>query len=403
MTSVLDRQIHALRRAAAEDGLPVDLSASDASKGLPEAADVGYPGHTSKPAYPPVGLPPKSAPPFPISESKAASRLWRQGFYKLAYAVGSCGRSYAGLGCPKEGVRFFRAIVCRWPGCDNCKLEDSEAESRKVAKCLEKFDRAEGVGRVVLTLPQPVRDLLFRRGAIAREDFFDRALLNRLFAAAGAFGREVFGTEGVEVVLHPLGDSGGFNPHFEVLAPFWAGEWFNPVGCPVVRDWLLGLPGRWSACLQRLLPAADGIPATVQVNFKFADVAGRIVHRVKYAVDHHWSRKPHYIKTKGFRFLAALRGVRLARGFGRMDDRRWREWVLSKPYAHADAKEVAEEREGPKKCSLADGCPLCGCRLRFVAILQKEEMRWSAMAELEPGLWVDRARVREIRFAMDTG
>lgn len=394
MATVLDVQIHALRRAAAEDGILVDPSPAVA----PEAPGAGYPGLSSKPAYPPVTFAPKGPPPFPISESKAATRLWKQGFYKLAKAVGACGRSYAKL-ADAEGHAFHRRIVCRWPGCDNCKAEDSEAEGRKVAKALEKFDRAAGVWRIVLTLPQAVRDLVFRRGPSAREDRFDRKTLNRLFAAAAAFGLQVFGTEGVEVVLHPLGDSGGFNPHFEVLAPFWLGEWFDPAGCPVVRDWLIGLRSRWASCLRRLFPAADGIPEAVQVNGKFADCGGRIVHRVRYAVDHHWARKPHYIKTKGFRFLAALRGVRMARGFGKLDDKRWKSWVQSKPYAHEEVQEIAADRPAPR-ISFADGCPACGRRLRFVAVLQQEEMRFGSMTEIEPGLWVDRARASEIRFAM---
>ena len=394
-------------------------------------APAGYPRHSSKPTtgleqqavrkskrrgkpwLDTAGRGSKSAPLY-VQENPTAYRLWQCGYHRLASAVGRCGSSVAKLTCKRDrSESYYREISCRWPGCPRCREEGSEAESRKVAKILEKFDRVQGVYRLVLTLPKAIRVLLFGRGRHAFQDTFDRKVLNKLFQVAGEFGRRVLGTAGVEVAHHPLGDSGGYNPHFEVLAPFWLGEWADPMEgwqgkdkpavpgstCALVAEWLKDLPRLWADALRRAFPqAADALPARVMVNGKFADSPGRIVHRVTYAVDHHWARKPKYIKTKGFRYLAALRGRRLSRGFGLLDDKRWSTWVLGdeergipgKPYAHDDMKREAREKAAASDRVTLECCPVHGCGMRFDGIKQKAELPWSQFVTVAPGIWADK-------------
>jgi len=403
-----------IRRDAAREGAEYRALYGGAGPAAPSPganAPAGYPGHSSKPttgleqqAVTPskkrgkpwldlAGRGSKSAPLY-ISDNPTAYRLWQYGYHRLASAVGRCGSSVAKLTCKRDrSESYYREISCRWPGCPRCREEGSEAESRKVAKALEKFDRCAGVWRLVLTLPRAIRRLLFGRGRHAFQDTFDRKVFNKLFRVASAFGLSVLGTAGVEVVHHPLGDSGGFNPHFEVLGPFWAGEWSDPMQEPtagMVRDWLLELPRLWADALRRAFPdVADELPSRVMVNGKFADSPGRIVHRVTYAVDHHWSRKPKYIKTKGFRYLAALRGRRLSRGFGLLDDKRWKSWVLEKPYAHEDLKREARDKAAEGRLTL-ECCPTHGCGLKFEGVWQKAELPWSQFVTVAPGIWADK-------------
>ena len=387
-------------------------------------APAGYPGHSSKPTpglarqrdtrrkptWDAAGRGSSSCP-LHVQDNTTAFRLWKAGYHRLANAVGRCGSSVAKLTCKRDRAEsYYREIVCRWPGCPTCREEGSEAESRKVAKALEKFDRVQGIYRLVLTLPKAIRVLLFGRGRHAFQDTFDRKALNKLFRVAAEFGLSVLGTAGVEVAHHPLGDSGGFNPHFEVLAPFWLGEWADPCAEPtasMVRAWLLELPRRWADALRRAFPeAADDLPARVQVHGQFADKPERIVHRVTYAVDHHWTRKPKYIKTKGFRYLAALRGRRLCRGFGLMDDKRWKSWVLEKPYAHEDLKREARDKAASDRVTL-EACPVHGCKMKFEGVYQKAELPWSQFVTVAPGIWADKLDAALLRAQLarnsDTG
>jgi len=325
------------------------------------------------------------------------------GLWHLADAIGRCGRTYAELGCRKGGERFFRTIYCRFPLCENCREKDSESESRKTAKALEKFDRVEGVWKLVLTLPQVVRDLLFLMDAgDPQKDRIDKKVFSKIRRAAADFGKEVFGVEGLEVVLHPIGKRGGFNPHFEVLAPFFAGEWDDPSGLRIagqVRDWIGSLSARWSGFLGRVLGVA--LPAGVQVHATFADKPGKIVHRVKYAVDHHWAREPEYIKRKALRFCAALRGHRMSRGYGLLDDKRWRSFVESKPYAHEDLKDESRQLARAKKLRLSDGCPVHGCRLKFQGIGDERDIRKQELREISKGIWVDRVHAILIKAFLE--
>jgi hypothetical protein len=214
----------------------------------------------------------------------------------------------------------------------------------------------------------------------------------------------VFGVEGLEVVLHPIGDRGGFNPHFEVLAPFFVGEWADPSGCGLVREWIRGLSSRWADALRALLPAvASALPTSVQVHASFADKPERIVHKTTYAVDHHWSRKPDYIKRKALRFVAALRGHRMSRGYGLLDDKHWRAYVESKPYAHPEMVLEATERAKDKKLSLKDGCPCHGCRLRFKGVSDERDIRKEELREIKPGVWVDRVHAILIEARISGG
>lgn len=312
--------------------------------------------------------------------------------WHLADAVGNCGRSFANLSCRKGGEVFYRTIYCRFALCERCREKDSEAESRKTAKALEKFDRVAGLWKLVLTLPVPVRDRLFLMDAgDPQKDRIDKKFFSKLRRAAADFGKEVTGVEGFEVVLHPIGDSGGFNPHFEVLAPFFAGEWSDPTGVPIadlVRGWIGSLSARWAAFMGRALGL--DLPATVQVHASFADKPTKIVHKVKYAVDHHWAREPEYIKRKALRFCAALRGHRMSRGYGRLDDKRWRSFVESKPYAHEDLHDESRQLARAKKLTLADGCPVHGCRLHFAGIGDERDIKKSECREISKGIWVDR-------------
>lgn len=372
--------------------LPRPSHVSDAAGGR-----RGYPRPSSKPKVQPTGRAP-----YPVSESEIGSRLWKLGLWHLADAVGKCGRSYAKLGCRAGDEAYYRAIVCRFPLCERCRTEDSEAESRKTAKALEKFDRVAGVWKLVLTLPQSVRDAIFVMAADPIQDRLVKKVFNKLRRIAADFGMEVFGVEGIEVVLHPIGDRGGFNPHFEVLAPFFVGEWADPTSCPGVREWIGSLSRRWSDALRRLDVELE-IPAGVQVHASFADKPGRIVHKVTYAVDHHWARKPDYIKRKALRFCAALRGHRMSRGYGLLDDKRWRTYVEAKPYAHADMEDDGRERARAEKLTLADGCPVHGCRLRFAGVHDERDIHKSELREISKGVWVDRVHALLIRAALDGG
>lgn len=342
------------------------------------------------------------------------------GYLKTADAVAACGRSYVEMTCSK-GESYFKIITCGFPACETCSKKRSVAETRRVEAVRPKLARAAGLYRLVLTLPPAVRERLFeparpgefrtverRRQVRGKErvtttrvpdDHFDAALYSRLFRLAGRFGLDVGGTEASYVTFHPIGAAGDYNPHFEVLLPFWDGEWTDPHGCALVREWLIGLPGRWAAALEEDLGAwslrrLGSVLPRVQVNGKFADTWQRISHRIRYAADYHWARRPtkgrHRAKwaltDRALRFLVVLRRHRLHRGYGRLADRAWRSYVEALPFAHADL-----ERPDRSDVLHLRGCPLhAGRRLRFAEVVPADFVPWSQVSPIAPGVYADR-------------
>ena len=260
---------------------------------------------------------------------------------------------------------FYYRQYCGREYCPICGQKDSYYHHRRTLRAAVHFIWAIPWGNLTFTIPKDIS-----------ESYLSKRYLSILQKAVWEVARDNFGVEGVEVVIHPLGQAeGGLHIHFEVLFMI-VGTFGKAMVPPVVIE---NTKKAWALKLNEIFNLKL---TTADVRYSFVTKKSKKWHKMNY-IHRPICTEDAMLKLsdQDKKYILSLKGFRRIRYFGCMADRKIRQW-LRKHWAPIKIRDFPMiERKV---------CAICKQKMRYIGFEWVNNIPTSQVVKYNDNIWIDK-------------